>query len=163
METLVLIIIAPALLVGGFGVLFYLARPGSPRRARRVGSGPRAWQFNLWHLIAAVFVSGLMLVAFGSPGRDRKFSALLLALGILVWFARCWCNEFLFLMGLRDEDLPGRHDKIVWAFVLLAMAPIGVWVFRSFRTAYWSEPLLVRVDDSGLPDEPGEQTATQPA
>ncbi len=39
---------------------------------------------------------------------------------VLAWFVRAWCHEFVFLMGLRDSDLPGRHDKLIWAFLLFS-------------------------------------------
>ena len=64
----------------------------------------------------------------------------LLSSGRSVWFVRNWQKEFVFLMGLRDDDFPGRHDKLIWAIVLLAFAPIGVWIFRSYRLAHWPEP-----------------------
>ena len=28
-------------------------------------------------------------------------------------------------MGLRDDEFPGRHDKLIWVFVLFAFAPVG--------------------------------------
>ncbi len=163
MEFLCSVIVPPALVVGGFGLLFYLAGLGSPEWSRRLATGPRGWRFNLWHLMIAVLVSGLLLVAGGPPGPDKAFAVLILALAILVWFARNWRNEFVFLMGRRDEELPGKSDKIIWAVVLLAMAPVGVWLFRSFRLAHWPETRFVRVDYSGLPEEPREPTAAQPA
>ncbi len=82
---------------------------------------------------------------------------------VLVWFVRNWCNEFVFLMGLRDDELPGRHDKAIWAVVLLLLAPVGVWLFRSFRMARWPETQFVRVDYSQAMDNPGDEAARQPA
>ncbi len=65
---------------------------------------------------------------------------LVLVAGIAVAFAVAWVREFQFLMALRDEDLPGRFDKPIWAFVLIALAPAGLFLFRSHRLAHWPEP-----------------------
>ncbi len=42
-------------------------------------------------------------------------------------------------MGLRDDDFPGRHDKLIWVLVFV-FAPVGAWFFRSYRLAHWPEP-----------------------
>ncbi len=76
-------------------------------------------------------------------------------LWVLAWFVRNWRKEFVFLMGLKDEDLPGRHDKLIWAVVLLGLAPIGVWFFRSYRLAHWPEPKSVIQGEFG-PEPVGE-------
>ena len=41
----------------------------------------------------------------------------------------------------RADEFPDRHDKLAWVFVLTAMAPAGVWLFRSYRRARWPEVL----------------------
>jgi hypothetical protein len=55
--------------------------------------------------------------------------------------AAVWVHEFVHLMGLRDDELPGRFDKLVWVFVLVATGPVGAWAFRSYRTGCWPAPL----------------------
>jgi hypothetical protein len=163
MEVFGLFVFLPAVVVGSFALLFHLARLGSPEWVRRVSAGPRAWRFNLWHMMAAVLVGGLLLMALSAPpSYERGFAVLVLCLLVLVWFVRNWCNEFVFLMGLRDEDLPGRHDKLIWVVVLLALAPISVWLFRSFRLAHWPEPKSVYHGEFGPEPAPGGRT-TQPA
>jgi uncharacterized membrane protein YhaH (DUF805 family) len=164
METFALMLSLPAAVVGGLALLFRLSRVGSPEWVRRIAGGPRARRFNLWHMMAAVIVTGLLLVALTAPpGEEKGFAAVLLSLGILAWFVRSWCNEFVFLMGLRDEDFPGRNDKLIWAVVLLAFAPISVWLFRTFRAAQWPQTKFVSVDYSEFREEPGTGTAAQPA
>jgi len=37
----------------------------------------------------------------------------------------------------RDDEFPGRFDKLAWIFALTILAPAGVWIFRSFRLARW--------------------------
>jgi uncharacterized membrane protein YhaH (DUF805 family) len=162
MEALELLVFLPALVVGGFSLLFHLSRIGTTEWVRGVASGPRARRFNLWQIMAAIVVVGLLLGAVTAPpGFERGFSVTLLALLVLGWFVRNWCNEFVFLMSLRDEDLPGRHDKLIWVVLLLVLAPIGVWLFQSFRLAHWPEPASVIHGEAGSGPAEGS-TATQP-
>jgi hypothetical protein len=165
MEVIVAVIIVPALVVGFFALLFGLGRVVSPERVQRIGRGLRTAQYTLWHVMIGVMVTALALHAFvGDTGNERLFSTTLLSLLVLGWFVRVWCNQFVFLMGLGDDDLPGRHDKLIWAFLLFAFAPITVWFFRSYRLAHWPEPVPVR--ESHQPQHAPENqgtTATQPA
>lgn len=161
---LVQLIVLPAIVVGGLAVLFRLSQVGSPEWVHRIG-GPRTWKFNLWHMMAAVIVAAPVLLAFeAGPTGERLFALTLLALWVLSWFVRTWCNEFVFLMGLRDDDLPGRNDKLIWSIVLVAFAPIGIWLFRSYRLAHWPGPKFVSVSYSPLDPEPARrESAAQPA
>ncbi|HZW32939.1 MAG TPA: hypothetical protein VFF52_19645 [Isosphaeraceae bacterium] len=158
LEVLVTIFVLPAFVIGFFALLFGLGKIFPPERLRRIGRV----QFTLWHMMIVVVVTALLLsVPAGRPGPERVFPILILALLILAWFVRVWCNQFVFLMGLRDDDFPGRHDKLIWVFLLFVFAPISVWFFRSYRWAHWPEP------EPGLPAQlrPETQggTATQPA
>jgi len=163
MEMLASLIIVPAMVVGAFALLFHLSRVGSMEWARRIGGGPRTWKFNLWHLMGAAIFAALLLLVFESgPSEERLLAITLLAVWILAWFVRTWCNEFVYLMGVRDEDLPGRHDKLIWVALLLAFAPVGVWLFRSYRLAHWPAPKPMM--DHELDPEPAARGASaQPA
>jgi hypothetical protein len=162
METLARLIIVPATVFGGFALMFHLSRVGSPEWVRRIG-GPRAWKFNLWHMMAAVMLAGLFLFVFETgPSHEKLLAIALLALWGPSWFVRTWCNEFVFLMGVRDEDLPGRHDKLIWVALLLAFAPIGVWLFRSYRLAHLPSPKPMMEHDLDPEPAPGAASA-QPA
>ena len=160
---MLMLFVLPAAVVGGFALLFWLSNIGSPEWIRRIGTSPRAWKFNLWHIMVAVVVTALLLQIAASRGpSEGGFSIVVLALGVLAWFVRTWCNEFVFLMGLRDDDFPGRSDKLIWATLLLLFAPFSVWVFRAYRLAHWPEPKPAI--HPGLDPEPtGGRTATQPA
>ena len=57
----------------------------------------------------------------------------------LVLIARAWRHEFLFLMSLRDDELPGRRDKLIWLALLFFLPPVGLWTFRAFRESHWPE------------------------
>ncbi len=163
MEILGLLVFLPAAVIAGFALLFHLSRIGSPEWVRRMAGGPQAWRFNFWHMMAAVMVAGLVLFAITAPPSFEKgFAATMLALLIMAWFIRTWCNEFVILMSLRDEDLPGRNDKLIWVVMLLALAPISVWLFRAFRLAYWPESKSVIHGEFG-PEPARRGTTTQPA
>jgi hypothetical protein len=163
MEILFVTIVLPAMVVGFFALLFGLSRVISWEWIRRVGSGLRAWKFNLWQMMAVVIVAALVFCLLTGPGEEeRVFSALLLSFLVLAWFVRAWCHEFAFVMGLRDDDFPGRNDKLIWAIVLVMFAPISVWFFRSFRLAYWPDPEPVAPSPTGLYSERKGATAAQP-
>jgi hypothetical protein len=94
----------------------------------------RIKRINLWHVMAAVAI--LALATAEAPALWLIFGGI----ALLVAFARAWMREVTFLMSLRDEDFPGRSDKLVWVFLLVVMAPVGFWVFRSFRESRWPAP-----------------------
>lgn len=87
----------------------------------------------------AILGWGLLVVVFKEP-KFLGFCMFLGALLLVVFFLQTWQREFLFLMSLRDEAFPGRHDKLIWAVLLTAAAPIGLWFFRSYRRLHWPAP-----------------------
>ncbi|MDR3632603.1 MAG: hypothetical protein P4L84_02135 [Isosphaeraceae bacterium] len=101
-------------------------------------------QTKLWHMLVAVALSAFIFASVLGPGPGSNLPlnlALLVVLGLLI---RAWRHEFLFLMSLRDDDLPGRHDKLIWAIALLFAPPFGIWLFQSYREARWAEPTPLR-------------------
>jgi hypothetical protein len=92
-------------------------------------------QARLWQVLVGIGALALLFATAEKPG----FLVLLLSGVVLVLFARAWVAEFLFLMGLRDDVLPGRFDKVVWAGLLVALPPVGLWVFRRYRAEHWPE------------------------
>jgi hypothetical protein len=165
METLASFVIVPAFAILCLASIFGLAQFLSPeriRRIRRVRRGLWPLKLSLWHTTIAVAVAAFVILAFQN-GYEIGLALTLISLFILAWFVRVWCSEFVFLMGLRDDDLPGRHDKLVWAFLLFAFAPIAVWLFRSYRVAHWPEPELVPETQAQLHPESQGTTTTQPA
>jgi hypothetical protein len=124
------ILVLAAGVVLGFGVLA-LARAIE-------GSGSKSWlrKVNFKHLVLALLVLAALFLLAESP---RGLLVLCGAI-VLVLFAREWVREFYFLMDLRDDDLPGRFDKPVWAFLMIAFAPVGLWLFRGYHHARWPEP-----------------------
>ena len=97
-------------------------------------------QLRPWMVLAAAF--GLLLLYTFLDDRSYRvgYFHLLVVVGVVVGFTVAWVREFLFLMALRDEDLPGRFDKPIWAAVLIVLAPLGLFLFRSHRLAHWPEP-----------------------
>jgi hypothetical protein len=74
--------------------------------------------------------------------------AVLLLVGIaaFVIFARAWVREFAYLMRLRDDAFPGHNDKLIWAMLLIVLAPVGTWLFQNYREAHWPEAKPTRGD-----------------
>src|SRR5262245_21513260 len=124
MEFLMIVIVLPALVIGFFALLFGLAKIFPPEKLRRIGRRTQTLQFTLWHMMIVVVVTALLFGAFvAGPGPEGAFSIVIISLLVLAWFVRVWCNQFVFLMALRDDDFPGRSDKLIWVFLLFAFAP----------------------------------------
>jgi hypothetical protein len=140
METLASLIIVPAFVIAFFGCLFGLAQFISPDRLRRIRQSIWPVRFSLWQMMSAVAVAAFVILVF-EKGYEVLFAFLLMSLFVVAWFVRAWCYEFVFLMGRRDDDFPGRHDKLVWLLVLFAFAPFSVWLFRTYRREHWPEPV----------------------
>ncbi len=141
-----------ALVIGVPALLLGLLRAGNPALAS--GEWPGHWHFSIkgWHLFAAALAFLLFLASMRGP--DGAIFFFLMALLIVGYYLYWWQKEFLFLMSLKDDQLPGRHDKLIWAFVLIALAPIGLWVFRSYHLAMWpkAEPQAKAFSGNPAPD-----------
>lgn len=59
--------------------------------------------------------------------------------GIVLLFFGVWKRELRLLMSRRDDEFPGRFDKLGWFLLLTLAAPAGPWLFRSYRKARWPE------------------------
>jgi hypothetical protein len=162
-DLLAMTIVLPAVAIGLIAALFAVSRILSPEGLQRLSSGFRSGRIGLSQVMAGVVVAALALMVIYSHGPgEAMLPIVLLSVWILAWFVRNWRKEFVFLMGLRDEDFPGRQDKLIWALVLLVLAPIGVWFFRSYRLAHWPEPKSMIHGEFG--PEPVESAApTRPA
>ena len=148
----------------GLSAALCLGQVLEPAQLRAVGRRIRFRQFTIRQMMAAVVVTALLFHTFTyrGPGPDIPLSLVLLLIGLAVWVVRVWQGEFVFLMGLGDSDFPGRHDKVIWATLLVALAPIGVWFFRAYRLAHWPAPAPAAVDVAGEAEVAGG-AATQPA
>ena len=103
-----------------------------PGRLREVIEQARR---NAWGIAAAVLLIAVLTV---SPPGFLAMAGLI----VLVLFARSWMHEFVFLMHLKDSDFPGRFDKLVWALLMIGVAPVGLWIFRGYHLAHWPEPAV---------------------
>jgi hypothetical protein len=161
METLAAFIVMPTFVIACFAAIFGLAQFLSPDRLRRIGHD--LWplrRMTIWQMMSAVVVAAILFLAF-EKGYMIAFVIVVVSFFVLGWFVRAWSHEFVFLMGLRDTDLPARHDKLIWAFLLLTFPPITTWIFRSYRLAHWPEP--VQDTQARLHSEAQGAAATQPA
>jgi len=160
MEDFVMIVMV-AFVIGVFSAVLCLSQVIDREQLRDLVRRIRHLRFTIWQLMTAVVVAALLFHLFTARGPEGMFSFLLLCLGFVIWFVRSWQKEFLFLMGLRDGDFPGRHDKVTWVVMLTAFAPVGVWFFRAYRLAHWPEPAPMIDPERGTEESKG--AAVQPA
>jgi hypothetical protein len=151
--------IVPAMVFAYFGLLFGLGPVLSVDRLRLIRRSLWPLQLTLWQMMSVVAVAAFLILVFEKQ-LEVALAFFTISLLVLAWFVRAWSHEFVFLMGLRDADLPGRHDKLIWAFLLFVFAPIAIWFFRSYRLVHWPEP--VTEPDSSSRPEPVANTITQP-
>jgi hypothetical protein len=129
-------------IIDAFLVQFYDWWAQRPAKVRLNAMAHRCLKFVLAVLVVSVPLcvvlalltagSALLVVALALP------LVLSLAAGF-VMFARAWVREFGFLMRLSDDAFPGRHDKLGWTVLLIALPPVGVDLFSRFRLAHWPE------------------------
>jgi hypothetical protein len=107
-------------------------------------------RLKLWQLAGIVGVVAwgfaLAVTMYGSS-YDAGILLGVTVAGILLGFAWMWLNEFRALMLRRDDEFPGRYDKLVWSLALLLFAPAGVWLFRLYRKAQWPEKPVTRASE----------------
>jgi hypothetical protein len=97
-------------------------------------------RIRIWQVAVAVASMALVLALLDHDAARSGIPQFLAVALALILFASAWLREFQFLMTLKDDDLPGRFDKPIWAFVLIGLAPFGLFLFRSYRLAHWPEP-----------------------
>ena len=78
--------------------------------------------------------------ALGPPYFSSGYLLFFTTIVVLLCFAGMWSREFRLLMLRRADEFPDRFDKLTWTFLLTVMAPVGVWMFRSYRRVQWPEP-----------------------
>ena len=104
-----------------------------------VGPTGYAWLDGLlsrvrpWHAVAALSLVGLLTAAVVSG--PAEFFLMLFVAALLLLFFRAWRREFLGLMATPDDAFPGRHDKLVWAALMVLLPPVGFWCYRAHRGA----------------------------
>lgn len=58
---------------------------------------------------------------------------------LVLIFLATWKREFRLLMLRRDEDFPGKWDRLGWFLVIVLAPAFGPWLYRSYRKARWPE------------------------
>jgi hypothetical protein len=138
METLAAFVVVPALVIACLSAIFGLAQVLPTDQIRRLGHDIWPLRLTFWQVMSALVAAALLFLVFEN-GAAMAFVIVLASFFVLAWFVRAWSHEFVFLMGLRDTDLPGRHDKLIWALLLLIFPPISTWLFRSYRQTHWPD------------------------
>ncbi len=89
-----------------------------------------------WRKVLAV--AGAVLLV----GLLLHVAALVLALLLIasvVFLVLAWFEEILWLMRQSDDVFPGRHDKLIWAAMLVLLPPLGVIALWAFRRSLKAE------------------------
>ncbi len=91
-------------------------------------------------------IAGIVAVAawfFGLFGASHPWQAEMYlfwtVVGLVLLSCGVWKREFRLLMTRRDDEFPGRFDKLTWILLLTLAAPAGAWLYRSYRKARWPE------------------------
>jgi hypothetical protein len=111
-------------------------------------------RLRIIQIVGIVAVTAWIFTPFALPVWDEGpflfFSGLILLLIFLVF----WRREFRLLMLRRDDEFPGRFDKLGWFLILSLAAPAGIWLYRSFRKVRWPEAGTTRSE--GLARKPAQ-------
>ena len=83
----------------------------SPERLRLIRRSLWPLRLTLWQMMCVVAVAAFLILVF-EKGSEVALAFFAVSCLVLAWFVRAWSHEFVFLMGLRDDDFPGRHDKL---------------------------------------------------
>jgi hypothetical protein len=106
--------------------------------AHRPGFAPvESWvrKLGFWKLYPLLLVG--LVIGLGMMTGDPTVGFVIGLVVGLVGFVVTWLRQFTFLMQLGDGDFPGRYDKLIWAALLVALPPVGVLTFWSYREAHW--------------------------
>lgn len=121
----------------------------------------RLSRLKTWHAVTALVLTALVLV--GAASHEPEPFLVLAGAVVLGLAARAWRRELVLLMALPDESFPGRHDKLAWLVLLVALPPLGVAGFRAYRVAHlpgidaWladAAAAAARAKPAPLPDGP---------
>ena len=58
-----------------------------------------------------------------------------------------WLDAFVSMMAMRDDEFPGRHDKLCWALAFIFLTFVGAIAFYLWRKVMY---------------DPSRRTAAQP-
>lgn len=109
-----------------------------PAGAARGDSPAAVFPKWAWFVLGIFGAMAAAVVVAEEPEAFTAFFFIGVVLAVAL-FVRAWVREFLFLMSLEDDELPGRLDKAIWAMTMLVLPPLGLWTFRAYRRARWPE------------------------
>lgn len=89
-------------------------------------------RLQIRQVLGIVLVVAWSLALFAGTGQE-EIQLLATVVLLLIAFGGMWLNEFRLLMSRRDDEFPGKYDKLVWSLALVIFAPAGVWLFRFYR------------------------------
>ena len=126
------------LILGTFGLVLARVLAESASTPRPLADAIyRLRSMRIGYLSAAIGVVGMLLLVSSSP----RFAVLIVGFGLIGAYVAMLINALSFLMTRTDDDFPGTFDKPIWAALLLATGPLGLFLFRAYRQAHWPEPV----------------------
>jgi hypothetical protein len=97
-------------------------------------------QVRIWQIAVAIAYDGLVFSMLFSHRRpDYELATFFVMVAFSGLFLYAWSREFWLLMDLGDADFRGRYDKPIWVFLLVILAPVSLFLFRSYRLAHWAD------------------------
>jgi len=90
-------------------------------------------------------------------------SVALFPLLLMLLLAGFWVTQILDLMHRRDDEFPGRSDKLIWALVIILLPGLGAfayWLWKPLLPVASPESLRreftgIKTPQPAPPDEPG--------
>jgi lysylphosphatidylglycerol synthetase-like protein (DUF2156 family) len=96
-------------------------------------------KIRLGQIAGIVAVLAWVFALFSAGPWNEGWVIFLGAVALILIFLTTWKREFRLLMLRRDEEFPGKWDRLAW-FLVMSLAPaFGPWLFRSYRKARWPE------------------------
>ena len=71
-----------------------------------------------------------------------KLAIVLIIASVLFIF---WLSQMIALMSMKDEEFPGRHDKILWFIAVFGGFVGGALAFRLWRIKRFDEAVSRRL------------------
>jgi hypothetical protein len=110
-------------------------------------------RLRLSQLAGMVLVAAWFSAIFSIPGNNVENQVIVTVMFMLPVIGGMWIHELRTLMVHRDDEFPGRFDKLIWSLALLFFAPAAVWLFRHYRRTQWpSRPALAKRRDEQIID-----------
>ncbi len=56
--------------------------------------------------------------------------------GLFLAYIYLWITQLVQLMVFRDNDFPGRNDKILWVIIYIVFVPVAPFIFMWWKSVF---------------------------